>query len=781
VRPDNDNARASAGPELPPRVGDDIPVVSTTHYETGTLSWQIRPPQNTLVVVVKGSFDIAAEGPVTPCDESDFTEGERTFEDDPDASAVYPSDLALVKPKADVVLVGHAHAPGGEARGMKVTFQFGSAERGFARSLLVHGDRAWKKSVGGVVPGDPEPFARVPLVYERAYGGPKYAANPCGRGHGDSALMPNLELPGKPVLSPSDKQQPACFAPIAEAWTERWGKLGSYDRRWLATRWPYFAEDFDPRFFQAAPLEQQLDELSGDEPFRIEGVHPEHRVIRGSLPAVRPCCFAVERRERGGELRAVPLVLDTAVFDTDAMKLQLVWRGHLDVRADDAPEVQALFVTSEAVGDERMTVDEAQARLLAALARPEPEPAPEPEPPADPEPAAKADEPDPELEKIEATIAAHEAEAAKLAAAAGLDDAAAEPPPPPDPEALAEAMREAGAAPGEIEEVLEALEPPQEDEEPPGEPEPPPIRDRVQAMLLGGESFEEFDFEQGDLSGLDFSRRCLDRANLGRACFGGCSFEGASLVEAQAGGADLQAALLSNADLTAADLTCARLTGARFQGANLSYAELSNASGQGTVFTGAHGERTTFSGSDWTAASFDETRLERADFTDCRLDAARFSNAALEAITLYDAKGEAVTFAGASMPGARAEGAHLARCDFTRIEAPGSVFENALLDEADFRGANLADTTFLRATCRQADFTQATLTEARLARADLRGAKLCRANLMMATLESADLTIADLSGANLHAAGLWKAKLQDAKLDGTIRTQSTLAVRQPDG
>ena len=83
MTPGNDNAAPrSSAPELPRRDGDDIPVVNTTHYETGTLSWQLQPPQDALVVVVKGTFDMATEGPVTAAAESDYPVGELNYDDD---------------------------------------------------------------------------------------------------------------------------------------------------------------------------------------------------------------------------------------------------------------------------------------------------------------------------------------------------------------------------------------------------------------------------------------------------------------------------------------------------------------------------------------------------------------------------------------------------------------------------------------------------------------------------------------------------------------------------
>ncbi len=160
----------------------------------------------------------------------------------------------------------------------------------------------------------------MPLTWERAFGGPRFEKNPVGAGHTGAAkgaegtppvALPNLEEPGKGMTAPTDTPDPICFAPIATGWKERWSKLGTYDARWLKTRWPFFPEDFDWAYFQSAPPQQRLDHLKGDEPFEIVGAHPQHTAIRGRLPGMRPRCFLHRTDEAGGGFEEVRLVLDT--------------------------------------------------------------------------------------------------------------------------------------------------------------------------------------------------------------------------------------------------------------------------------------------------------------------------------------------------------------------------------------------------------------------------------------------------------------------------------------
>ncbi len=59
------------------RTPDSVPTVSDTGFSVVTFAWQIRPPQESLVVVVKGSFDIVRGERAKPRDQSDGPWGRR--------------------------------------------------------------------------------------------------------------------------------------------------------------------------------------------------------------------------------------------------------------------------------------------------------------------------------------------------------------------------------------------------------------------------------------------------------------------------------------------------------------------------------------------------------------------------------------------------------------------------------------------------------------------------------------------------------------------------------
>ncbi|MCA9621187.1 MAG: DUF2169 domain-containing protein, partial [Myxococcales bacterium] len=147
--------------------------------------------------------------------------------------------------------------------------------------LRVFGDRRWKVRGGEVVGCTrAEPFERLPICWERAFGGVESPYNPLGRGHGvvpedpESLLLPNFEHPDRLIAHPSDRPPPACFLPVPAEFPVRRNKLGGCDEAWLKERWPALPDDYDPRFWDDAAPGMQLEHLRGDETLTFENLHP---------------------------------------------------------------------------------------------------------------------------------------------------------------------------------------------------------------------------------------------------------------------------------------------------------------------------------------------------------------------------------------------------------------------------------------------------------------------------------------------------------------------------
>jgi len=337
-------------------------ILNLTPFPVGYATTSRRPPQPEMTVVVRGAFTLKPGHPVAVAGDPPLLgQGSLTSEvhaeDDEDrrGECLYPSDFADFKLRTDVLLRGTCHPPRGEpVTECPVKLSVGT----WSKVLRVVGTRAWSDRLSGAVMSRPLPFTRMPLDYAHAFGGPGYAKNPAGKGY-QSSELPNVEL-ADPIRSPGDRPEPAGFGPISAAWPQRAGKVGkAYGRSWIETRAPYYAEDFDWGYFNAAPEDQQLPGyLRGDEEIAFHNLHPAASAFSARLPGLRVRVFVKDDELR---LREVRMSLDTLLADLDKELLYLTWRGVDPVKEDDLADVQWLLVASEPLGDAK---DEAHYRAL---------------------------------------------------------------------------------------------------------------------------------------------------------------------------------------------------------------------------------------------------------------------------------------------------------------------------------------------------------------------------------------------------------------------------------
>jgi hypothetical protein len=265
---------------------------------------------------------------------------------DPEAeteSAVrYESDLVPFKPLADALCVGKAHAPGGHST-TQFPIRFGVGP--FRKEIRVVGDRHWSSGLAGVAhfQSRPQPFVSMPVHFGRAYGGSDvgkpdrhHARNRVGVGYSkygvgvSGAALPNLEDPREPIRSWRNRPEPMSFGPVGRTWQPRLARAGTYDKQWLKLRAPRPPTDFDERFYNCAPDDQQIPGyLRGDETVTALNLHAVHPNFACRLPGVRVRCFLDRPGERGRELAELPLALDTLWVDMEALRTVLVWRGRV--------------------------------------------------------------------------------------------------------------------------------------------------------------------------------------------------------------------------------------------------------------------------------------------------------------------------------------------------------------------------------------------------------------------------------------------------------------------
>ena len=117
----------------------------------------------------------------------------------------------------------------------------------------------------------------MPISYDNAFGGvddtdpspdqhTAFRPNHVGQGyHGrpndasiDGKPLPNTEETGRPVTEPKASYRPMAFGAIARSWPPRLKYAGTYDQNWIDNVFPFLPADFDERYYQAAPEDQQV-------------------------------------------------------------------------------------------------------------------------------------------------------------------------------------------------------------------------------------------------------------------------------------------------------------------------------------------------------------------------------------------------------------------------------------------------------------------------------------------------------------------------------------------
>jgi len=756
------------------RPDEEMELLTDTTLEVAWRVWQARPPAPSLTVVVKGTFTIPEKGVCQLADEQVLPTGELYFDDDVERSLRYPSDMDPLKTRGECFVVGSFRTYGKPVQRSAASFEIGRVKK----QLVITGDRYWRRGRAT----EPQPFEMMELSWERSFGGPKNPRNPVGRGVAEldvdgekRVALPNIEDAAHVVLGRGDAPAPFCSAPIPRTWASRRALSGTYDAVWQATRYPWFPADIDWRFFNSAPVDQQIDGYwNGDEELSLKHLHPRHANVSCRLPGLRAHAFLVG--EETGSFTDVGLALDTITVDADAGLAYCVWRGVTEVAREDLSDIRHLYVAHHE-RERAPGLDGFRERYAAKVASTAVEEQAE-------ERAGEVTSlfPDPnDQEVISLAAAAHEpgAQWAHLDQALTMQGGS---------DALALAFRHAASQPGVIESVLKHaidLERPlSADRELSSEEllelemflalstvidprEKDAGRIAVKEALAAGETnLAGWNLSAADLSGLDLTEldlrgAILVRANLSSSNFGRCHFDNAILS-----GAELSRATFDACSFRDASLDTARAPRVRFHRCVFDDAEMPGAYLSESRFADCEGLRTVFARSDLAKADFRGSKLDGADFGGATLDDARF-----RASSLNDASFEGATALRLNLDGCDAtllrasQGAMLDGASFRQTKLDGARFGAASLRRADFSLATLERANFMAALLLEATFTGCDLRAARFDAANLTRATLVRANLMQARLEGANLSFADLRGASLFQAELLGATLADARMD----------------
>ena len=300
-----------------------------------------------LVVVAKGTYGFPDYSDREPplLDEQVPLVMTDEFTGEPGLSApLCENDFAPRKPRCDVLLNGSAYAPSGRpATKVQVTMQVGA----LTKSFNVFGNRVWQSSTLYMSPSSPEPFTVMPLSYNNAYGGVDkpgedpnthqwYLLNHVGVGFHPKtpakALagkpLPNTEETNNAIARPDGNYKPMAFGPIGRAWQQRVKWAGTYGQKWMDDQFPLLPEDFDDRYFQTAPDDQQTDYLRGGEVVSLKNLTPRGH-IEFKLPWID---LPIDVFYKNGERKKIDGVVDTLLLEPNQKRFMQCVRASVALR-----------------------------------------------------------------------------------------------------------------------------------------------------------------------------------------------------------------------------------------------------------------------------------------------------------------------------------------------------------------------------------------------------------------------------------------------------------------
>ncbi len=325
--------------------------------------------QSLLAVITKQTFDINDGGCLERAErDAPLREADEYYgEGDPETCSVrYEADLAPFKIGTDVIVIGSAHAPDGKAiRQLEVAVDVGTQRK----LIRVFGDRHCRFREGGVPEfSAPEPFVKLPIQYERAYGGVDrisepglefpYPRNHVGKGFVckntretiEGLALPNLEDPAD-LLTPerlclesvgswNQMPLPQGLGWFQKTWYPRCSfvgavpgfvgpdevmkeeQLGLVPRQQISLARQFKLPSFDVRFNSGASIGLSFAPMRGDEVLTLHHMTPDRMLII-RLPNQSPTLTL----DIGDGPQPLPPVLHTVCVRVEDRQVDLVWRG----------------------------------------------------------------------------------------------------------------------------------------------------------------------------------------------------------------------------------------------------------------------------------------------------------------------------------------------------------------------------------------------------------------------------------------------------------------------
>jgi hypothetical protein len=301
------------------------------------------------MVAVKATYAWTSDGTTRLVESQAVLEAD-AFAGDPASSGLLrATELTPPKPRVDVLLAGALVFPAAISE-IDVTVQVGKR---LVKTARVFAKRIWVPAVlRDEVPSRIVPLDRVPIAWERAFGGTDRQdsrcvemRNPAGSGVTrqprslDGMPAPNFEDPRQILKSCNDRPAPMGFGPVAPHWDPRRRYAGTYDQAWQKSRAPLLPTDFNALFWNVATADQQLDLYPAGELVRLESM-TKSRQEAFKLPAFEvPVLFCARK-----ELHKTVAWVDTITIEPEERRFSLV------AHAAYAPEPNLLALRHVVVG-----------------------------------------------------------------------------------------------------------------------------------------------------------------------------------------------------------------------------------------------------------------------------------------------------------------------------------------------------------------------------------------------------------------------------------------------
>ncbi|MBK8254294.1 MAG: DUF2169 domain-containing protein [Polyangiaceae bacterium] len=279
--------------------------------------------QLSVVAIVKASFSFEHHRAMSLAPPEPIVTREIHRMNNPTRSVVATSDLVPRLPGVDVLFMGQAYTTGANNDRVTARLQVGRGEEVLLdKKILVLGDAKGSTIL---------PFRSIPLVYEKAYGGPGYRENPLGTGVLAGDPPPNL-------VDPNGEKKAVAFAPIARTWPARSSLITAEVRTGLDGPICEVPPGFDYKYFHSAPPDQRLSNLLGDEWVVLENLNPHHPTLHLFLPSAQGMVKLVGRESP----RVFSLRADTLRIDGDSQKCAIVWRNSFRIQESELGQLRLL-------------------------------------------------------------------------------------------------------------------------------------------------------------------------------------------------------------------------------------------------------------------------------------------------------------------------------------------------------------------------------------------------------------------------------------------------------